>query len=81
MSKVSWLIAGGVGFLLGSRAGREPYERFVAQVESIKGNPRVQRRTEEAKRTVGRKADELVDKATGTDSATEQGGAGSGGGI
>lgn len=41
MSKMAMIVAGGVGFLLGSRAGRGPYERFSARAREVAGDPRV----------------------------------------
>ena len=67
MSKLSWLVVGGVGFLLGSKAGTGPYEKFSAQVQRLKEDPRVRRRADEAKDTVARKTDEVVDKVKGND--------------
>lgn len=70
MSKLTWLIAGGVGYLLGSRAGRGPYEKFSAQADRIMQNPRVQEGTEQAKSAVKRKADEVADSVLGDDEPT-----------
>lgn len=61
MSKLTWLVAGGVGYLLGSRAGREPYEKFSEQAQRLMQDPRVQKGADQAKQTVKRKADEVAD--------------------
>ncbi|MFW2514273.1 hypothetical protein ACNI3K_10895 [Demequina sp. SO4-13] len=61
MSKLALLIVGGAGYLLGSRAGREHYEKFTEQAQRFMQDPRVQKGAEQAKRTVKRKADEVAD--------------------
>lgn len=61
MSKLTWLVAGGVGYLLGSKAGRAPYEKVSAQFQQFMENPRVRQGTAQAKQTVKRKADEVAD--------------------
>ena len=43
MKKFSLLAGGAVGFLLGSYAGRAPYERSEALVHQLLGRPPVQR--------------------------------------
>lgn len=48
MSKTSMAIAGGIGFLLGSRAGRAPYEKAVAQASRLRNDPEVRRAVENA---------------------------------
>lgn len=42
MSKLTLLAAVGVGYVLGSRAGRERYEQIKAQAQKVAGNPKVQ---------------------------------------
>ncbi len=42
MSKFSLLIAGGAGYVLGTRAGRERYEQIRAGAQRIARNPKVQ---------------------------------------
>ena len=59
--KVVTLAAGlAVGYVLGSRAGREKYEQIVATVNKVSGQPGVVKAQEKAK--------ELVD--AGTDAVT-----------
>jgi hypothetical protein len=37
-----WLVVGaGIGFVLGSRMGREPYERIESKVRQVSGRPAV----------------------------------------
>lgn len=72
MSKMTWLVVGGVGFLLGSRAGRGPYEKVSTTLRSLAEDPRVRQRAEEAKAAVVDKTTEVVDKVTRSD-ATDPG--------
>ena len=67
MSKLSMLAAGSMGFLLGSRAGRAPYEKAAATAARVKANPKVQAKVDEAKSTAGAKVTDLA--ATAKDSA------------
>jgi hypothetical protein len=43
MSKLSLLTAAGVGYVLGSRAGRQRYEQIAATARKVADNPKVQR--------------------------------------
>ncbi len=51
MSKTSMAIAGGIGFLLGSRAGRAPYEKAMTQVSRLRNDPEVRSAVENAATT------------------------------
>lgn len=42
VKKLPLLLAGGVGYVLGAKAGRERYEQIRAQAQKIAGNPKVQ---------------------------------------
>lgn len=42
MGKLSVLVAGGVGYVLGARAGRQRYEQIRSAALRVKGNPTVQ---------------------------------------
>jgi hypothetical protein len=42
MKKIPLLFAAGVGYVLGSRAGRERYEQIRSGARRLAGNPRVQ---------------------------------------
>lgn len=42
MKKLSLLLGVGVGYVLGTRAGRGRYEQIKAQAQKIAGNPKVQ---------------------------------------
>ncbi|MFB9776316.1 hypothetical protein [Brevibacterium otitidis] len=62
MKKRLILLAGlGIGFVLGSRAGRQSYERLKNQVEEFWQNPRVQEGVQQATDTVKEKAPEVAE--------------------
>lgn len=63
MGKMSLLVGAGVGYVLGTRAGRGQYDRMVAEAQKLWRDPRVQRAAEQAQHTaddLGRRAEEKV---------------------
>ena len=48
MSKLKMLVAGGIGYVLGARAGRERYEQIKAAATRVRTNPQVQEKTQQA---------------------------------
>ena len=42
MKKLMMLVAGGIGYVLGARAGRERYEQIKGMAVKVKDDPRVQ---------------------------------------
>lgn len=63
MSKLSVLVAGGVGYVLGARAGRERYEQIQRLATRVKENPTVQdtaRQATEAAKDAARDAAPVV---------------------
>ena len=40
--KITLLVGGAVGYVLGSRAGRQRYEQIKSQAQTIWNNPKVQ---------------------------------------
>lgn len=48
MKRVALLVAGVLGYVLGSRAGRGPYEKLSRRSEGIWQDPRVQGRVRQA---------------------------------
>jgi hypothetical protein len=62
MRKFGLLLAGLVGFLLGSRAGREPYERLERQLSRLRAQPEVQDVMDTVQGEVGERATDLTDK-------------------
>ncbi|RIK16844.1 MAG: hypothetical protein DCC50_03615 [Acidobacteria bacterium] len=76
MNKFWLLIGAGIGYVLGSRAGRERYDQIADQANKLWTDPRVQTKVEEAKakapevaHTLGEQAkarvDEVKNKVTG----------------
>jgi hypothetical protein len=71
--KKLWLLVGvGLGFILGSKAGREPYERIEEKVREVSGRPEVKHavhvvteRSEDVADTVLQVASDKVDDVTG----------------
>lgn len=72
MWKLSLVIGGAVGFVLGSRAGRGPYEQLEDRVRRLSGQPEAQR----AAAQVGESAKYVTDQVT--ESAKRVGDAGTG---
>ena len=48
MKKMSLLVAGGIGYVLGTRAGRERYEQIKNLAMKVKDNPTVQEKAHQA---------------------------------
>ncbi len=78
MKKLLILTAGAVGFVLGSRAGREPYEQLRQVFGKVKNDPRVQEKAHQgvdfAKAQAPVVADKISDAArVATDKVTSSG--------
>ena len=56
MSKIVTLTAGAIGFVLGSRAGRGPYEKLSAKAGEVRRDPRVQEKVSQAQDVAADKA-------------------------
>ena len=67
MKKLTVLIAAGVGYVLGTRAGRERYEQIKGAAQKIRNDPRVQEKAHQAAEVAREKApfvkQKLVDAA------------------
>ncbi|WP_209370375.1 hypothetical protein [Brevibacterium renqingii] len=62
MKKRLILLAGlGVGFVLGSRTGRQSYERLKAQAQELWTDPRVQGTVEKANQSIREKSPAVAD--------------------
>jgi len=64
MRKLPLLLAAGVGYVLGAKAGRERYEQIRSQAQRFAKDPRVQRTAHQAADTVKEKAPIVKDKAS-----------------
>lgn len=64
MKKLLVLIAGGVGYVLGTKAGRERYEQMRSTFEKVKSDPRVQEKAQQAADVAKEKAPLVKDKVS-----------------
>ena len=78
MKKLTLLIAGGIGYVLGTRAGRERYEQIKKAATRVKEDPRVQEKATQAADLAKEKAPVVKDKvaaaaSTAADKVTPSG--------
>ena len=78
MKKLTLLIAGGIGYVLGTRAGRERYEQIKRTATRVKDDPRVQEKATQAADLAKEKAPIVKDKvaaaaSTAADKVTPSG--------
>lgn len=73
MGKITFLVGGAVGYVLGTRAGREQYEQIKGQAKGLWENPKVQDRASQAQDYARDKAPEVKRKVT--DAASKAAGA------
>ena len=71
MKKLTMLFSGAVGYVLGSRAGRERYEQIKGMAGKVKNNPAVQEKTQQAVDTAKSQAPVVKDKITGAAEAAK----------
>jgi hypothetical protein len=64
IKRLPLLIAGGIGYVLGAKAGRERYDQLEAAFSKVKNDPRVQEKTEQAADFAKEKAPVVKDKLT-----------------
>jgi hypothetical protein len=69
MKKLLVLIAGGVGYVLGTKAGRERYEQMRRTFNKVKSDPRVQEKAQQATDLAREKAPVVKDKVSEAASA------------
>ena len=62
MSKIKLLLIGGIGYVLGARAGRERYEQIKKAATKVRNNPQVQQTTQQAVDLAKDKAPVVKDK-------------------
>ncbi|GGB92256.1 YtxH domain-containing protein [Cellulomonas carbonis] len=72
-TKAAFLVGSAVGYVLGTRAGRQQFEKIKTQAQKVWENPKVQESvsgvSEKATGFVKEKAPELKDKLTGGSSS------------
>jgi hypothetical protein len=79
MRKMTALVAGGLGYVLGARAGRERYEQIVSLAQRVSSNPKVQKTARQAADAAKEAAPVVKDKVAGAaDAATSKIGSSSG---
>jgi hypothetical protein len=64
MSKLSMLVAGVAGYVLGAKAGRTRYEQIRNASQKVTGNPKVREAAHKAQETVQTHAPGVADKVT-----------------
>ena len=64
MKKLMLLVAAGLGYVLGTRAGRERYDQIMGAMTKIKNDPRVQEKTQQAVDLARQQAPVVADKVT-----------------
>lgn len=62
MRKLTLLIAGGIGYVLGTKAGRERYEQIKDAAQKVKANPTVQEKAQQAADMAREKAPVMSEK-------------------
>lgn len=63
MGKISLLVGAGIGYVFGTRAGRQQYDRMAAEAKRMWRDPRVQQKARQAQDTasdIGQKAGDTV---------------------
>jgi hypothetical protein len=68
--KITLLVGGAVGYVLGTRAGRERYEQIKSQAQGIWNNPKVQEKAGAATDFAKEKAPILKDTASGSSASS-----------
>ena len=74
MGKATFLLGAGLGFILGSRAGRGPYQQIESKVREITHRPQVQDRLHQLQDAAQDQAAAVADKAAPSQSPPEHGG-------
>jgi hypothetical protein len=65
MRKMTAIVAGGIGYVLGARAGRQRYEQMRQMAMKVKSNPKVQQTAQKAADAAKEAAPVVKDKVTG----------------
>ena len=74
MRKFTAIVAGGVGYVLGARAGRQRYEQIRGMAMKAKSNPKVQQAAAKAADAAKEAAPVVKDKVTGAKGDTSTNG-------
>lgn len=65
MKKLLVLVAGGIGYVLGTKAGQERYQQILGTFNKVKDDPRVQQKAQQATDLAKEKAPIVKDKVSG----------------
>lgn len=65
MRKLWLLVGAGVGYVLGTKAGRERYEQISQKANELWGNPKVQAKVEEVKQQAPQVANKVTESVQG----------------
>ncbi len=63
LRKTTILAAAGIGYVLGTRAGRERYEQIVSAFDGVRSNPQVQKAAAQAQDYAAQQAPVVKEKA------------------
>lgn len=72
MRKLTFLIALGIGYVLGARAGRDRYEQIRTGVDQLRNNPKVQATAHQAAETAKEQAPVIKEKVAGAATAATE---------
>jgi len=64
IKRLPLLIAAGIGYVLGTKAGRERYEQIMSNFNKVKDDPRVQEKAQQATDLAREKAPIMKDKVS-----------------
>lgn len=71
MKKLTVMLSGAAGYVLGSRAGRERYEQIKGLATKVKDNPTVQEKAQQAADAAKAQAPVVKDKLAGAAEAAK----------
>lgn len=63
MKKLALLVGAGIGYVLGTRAGRERYDQIAEKASKLWGDPRVQQKVEEVRTHAPEMANKVSESA------------------
>jgi hypothetical protein len=72
MRKITFVLGAGIGFILGSRTGRGPYQQLETKVRAFARRPEVQDTTGQLKESAKGQAAAVVDKVTPSGSSNAE---------
>ena len=64
IKRLPLLVAGGIGYVLGAKAGRERYDQLRSQFDKVRNDPRVQEKTQQAADLAKEKAPVVKEKVS-----------------